>query len=186
MNAIFLALFALSAGLLVLRDPAAFLPALLSGAEKAVTLCLSLAAVYAVWLGFLRVAQDAGALRGLSRGVRPLTARLFATRDAEALDAAAVNLTATFLGMGSAATPAGLSAMRLLGRTERAEYARAMLFVVNCAGMQLLPTTALAVRLQAGSAQPYDIVLPALLASLCALLLGALLVRLAYRKKRAP
>ena len=117
MNAIFLALFALSAGLLLVRDPAAFLPALLEGAGKAVSLGLTLAAVYVVWLGFLRVAEDAGLVRGLARGVRPLTSRLFATRNAAALDAAAVNLTANFLGMGSAATPAGLSAMKLLGST---------------------------------------------------------------------
>ena len=181
MNAIFLALFALSAGLLLVRDPAAFLPALLEGAGKAVSLGLTLAAVYVVWLGFLRVAEDAGLVRGLARGVRPLTARLFATRDAAALDAAAVNLAANFLGMGSAATPAGIAAMRRLGRTERADYAQAMLFAVNCAGVQLLPTTALAVRMAAGSAQPYDIVLPALLASLTALLTGAALTRLFFR-----
>ena len=181
MNAIFLALFALSAGLLLVRDPAAFLPALLEGAGKAVSLGLTLAAVYVVWLGFLRVAEDAGLVRGLARGVRPLTSRLFATRNAAALDAAAVNLTANFLGMGSAATPAGLSAMKLLGSTERPDYARAMLFAVNCAGVQLLPTTALAVRMAAGSAQPYDIVLPALLASLTALLTGAALTRLFFR-----
>ena len=181
MNAIFLALFALSAGLLLVRDPAAFLPALLEGAGKAVSLGLTLAAVYVVWLGFLRVAEDAGLVCGLARGVRPLTSRLFATRNAAALDAAAVNLTANFLGMGSAATPAGLSAMKLLGSTERPDYARAMLFAVNCAGVQLLPTTALAVRMEAGSAQPYDIVLPALLASLSALLMGACLTLLLYR-----
>ena len=185
MNAIFLALFALSAGLLLVRDPAAFLPALLEGAGKAVSLGLTLAAVYVVWLGFLRVAEDAGLVRGLARGVRPLTSRLFATRNAAALDAAAVNLTANFLGMGSAATPAGIAAMRRLGRTERADYAQAMLFAVNCAGVQLLPTTALAVRMGAGSAQPYDIVLPALLASLSALLMGACLTLLLYRV-RAP
>ena len=181
MNAVFLILFSVSAALLLARDPAAFLPALLGGAGKAVTLGLTLAAVYAVWLGFLRVAQDAGLVRGLARGVRPLTARLFATRDAAALDAAAVNLAANFLGMGSAATPAGIAAMRRLGRTERADYAQAMLFAVNCAGVQLLPTTALAVRMAAGSAQPYDIVLPALLASLTALLTGAALTRLFFR-----
>ena len=128
----------------------------------------------------MRVAQDAGLVRGLARGVRPLTSRLFATRNAAALDAAAVNLTANFLGMGSAATPAGLAAMKLLESTERPDYARAMLFAVNCAGVQLLPTTALAVRMGAGSAQPYDIVLPALLAECAALLVGAALVWLFY------
>lgn len=180
MNVLFLLLFVPAAALTALRDPAGFLPALLAGAGKAVTLCLTLAAVYAVWMGFLQVAKDAGAVRLLSRGMRPLNARLFKTKDADALDAAALCMTANFLGMGSAATPAGLNAMRLLGRAERPGYARAMLFAVNCAGVQLLPTTALAVRMQAGSAAPYDVVLPALLAECAALLVGAFLVWLLY------
>ena len=180
MNVLFLLLFVPAAALTALRDPAGFLPALLAGAGKAVTLCLTLAAVYAVWMGFLQVAKDAGAVRLLSRGMRPLNARLFQTKDADALDAAALCMTANFLGMGSAATPAGLNAMRLLGRAERPDYARAMLFAINCAGVQLLPTTALAVRMQAGSAAPYDVVLPALLAECAALLVGAALVWLLY------
>ena len=180
MNVLFLLLFVPAAALTALRAPDEFLPALLAGAGKAVTLCLTLAAVYAVWMGFMQVAQDAGAVRLLSRGMRPLTRRLFKTDDPAALDAAALCMTANFLGMGSAATPAGLNAMRLLGRAERPGYARAMLFAVNCAGVQLLPTTALAVRMQAGSAAPYDVVLPALLAECAALLVGAALVWLFY------
>lgn len=181
MNVLFLLLFVPAAALTALRAPDEFLPALLAGAGKAVTLCLTLAAVYAVWMGFLQVAKDAGAVRLVSRGMRPLTRRLFKTDDPAALDAAALCLTANFLGMGSAATPAGIAAMRRLGRTEGSDYAQAMLFAVNCAGVQLLPTTALAVRMAAGSAQPYDIVLPALLASLTALLTGAALTRLFFR-----
>ena len=192
MNVLFLLLFVPAAALTALRAPDEFLPALLAGAGKAVTLCLTLAAVYAVWMGFMQVAQDAGAVRLVSRGMRPLTRRLFKTDDPAALDAAALCMTANFLGMGSAATPAGLramermaagaglNAMRLLGRAERPGYARAMLFAVNCAGVQLLPTTALAVRMQAGSAAPYDVVLPALLAECAALLVGAALVWLFY------
>ena len=180
MNALFLVLFVCCALALAVADPAAFLPALIAGAKDAVTLCLSLAAVYAVWLGFLKVAEDAGVLRGMAKCMKPLTARLFRTRNERALGPIAVTLSAIFLGMGGAATPAGISAMRLLGQGERAEYARAMLFVVNCAGLQLFPVTAVALRAELGSASPYDIVLPAVLASLSSLLLGMVLVRIAF------
>ncbi len=182
-NRLFLVVFLLAAGLLLWRDPSAFLPALLRGAGNAVALCISLAAVYAIWLGFLQVARDAGLLAGMARGMRPLTARLFCTREPKALERIAVNLSANFLGMGGAATPAGREAMRLLGASERAEYARSMLFVVNCSGLQFLPTTVLSLRAQAGAANAYDIILPALLAALCALLIGAGLTALAYRRR---
>lgn len=180
MNVLFVAVFSASCLFVAWIDPAAFLPALLRGAEKAVALCVTLAAVYAVWLGFLKVAEHAGALRAVSRGLRPLTRRLFRTDDERALEQIAANLSANLLGMGGAATPAGIAAMRLLGTGDRAEYARAMLFAVNCAGFQLLPATVLALRAQSGAANPYSVYLPILLASLSALLLGAVLVRVVY------
>ena len=184
MNVLFLAVFLLSSAALVAEDPAAFLPALLGGAEKAVGLCLTLAAVYTVWLGLLRVAEDSGLLRGMARAVKPVTKKLFRTDDEEALGQIAVNLSANFLGMGGAATPAGVSAMKLLGRSERAEYARAMLFVINCAGLQLFPTTVISLRAGAGAASAYDVFLPILLSSAAALLLGAALVMLVYGRKK--
>ena len=143
------------------------------------TLALSLAAAYAVWLGFLQIAEDAGFLRGMSRAMLPLTRRLFATKNEKALEQISVNLAANLCGMGGAATGAGVCAMRLL---DKERYAQEMFFVVNCAGLQLLPSTVLSLRVQAGSADSLSILLPALLASLASLLLGALLVRLFCRR----
>lgn len=179
MNVLFLCMFVLSSGLVIVRDPSVFLPALLEGAGGAVTLALSLAAAYAVWLGFLQIAEDAGFLRGMSRAMLPLTRRLFATKNEKALEQISVNLAANLCGMGGAATGAGVCAMRLL---DKERYAQEMFFVVNCAGLQLLPSTVLSLRVQAGSADPLSILLPALLASLASLLLGALLVRLFCRR----
>ena len=176
MNVLFLSVFLVCTAMLCVRDPAAFLPALLAGAERAVTLCITLAAVYAVWLGILQVAEDAGVLRGLARGMKPLTGKLFRAEKENALEKIAVNLSANLLGMGGAATPAGISAMRLLGAEKDAQYSRAMLFVVNCSGLQLFPATVVSLRAAAGASSAYDAVLPILLSSLCALVLGVLLV----------
>lgn len=184
MNVVFLAVFLVSVALVVLRDPAAFLPALLTGAGKAVTTCLTLASAYAVWMGFLKIAEAAGVLRGMSRAMRPLSRRLFRTDDDKALEQIAVNLSANFLGMGGAATPAGISAMNLLGARKKNEYSRAMFFAVNCSGVQLLPTTALALRVQAGAQNAYSILLPAYLSELAALLVGMALVMIVYGRKR--
>ena len=183
MNILFVAVFAASSAALLFKDAAAFLPALLAGAGKGVALGLQLAAVWAVWLGFLHVAEDAGILRGLSRAVRPLTGRLLRTKNEAALGQAAVNLSANLLGMGGAATPAGTQAMRLLGEEENA-FGEAMLFVIGCAGVQIFPSSVIALRAAAGAADPYDVYLPILLASLCALAVGVSLVLLAYALKK--
>ena len=130
-------------------------------------------------MGFLQVAQDAGVLRGMSLAMLPLTRRLFGTQNDLALQNISVNLAANLCGMGGAATGAGIAAMRLL---DKERYAQEMFFVVNCAGLQLFPSTVLSLRVQAGSAAPLSVLLPALLASLFSLALGILLVRLFCRK----
>ena len=160
MNAVCLAVFIAGTVLLAVRDPAAFLPALLGGAKNALALCATLACSYAVWMGFLKIAEDAGVLRGAAKLARPLLGRLLRTKDEEALEPVAVNLAANFLGMGGAATGAGVSAMNLLGRRKNAEYARAMFFVLNCSGLQLFSTTVLSLRAACGAANPADTVLP--------------------------
>ena len=133
----------------------------------------------AAWQRFLQVAEDAGFLGGLSRAMLPLTRRLFSTKNEKALEQVSVNLAANLCGMGGAATGAGVAAMRLL---DRERYSQEMFFVVNCAGLQLLPSTVLSLRVQAGSADPFSVLLPALLSSLASLLLGVLLVRLFCRR----
>ena len=183
MNIAFLILFLASSVLIVLRSPSAFLPALLEGAQNALALGVTLAAVYTVWMGFLKIAEDAGITRGMARGLKPLTSRLFGTKKEDALGKIAVNLSANMLGMGGAATPAGVSAMRLLGE-KGSGYSQAMLFVVNCVSIQILPTTVVSLREKYGSASSYDVILPVLIASAASLLFAVLLVRLFYGRKK--
>ncbi|HIY77550.1 MAG TPA: hypothetical protein H9728_00745 [Candidatus Borkfalkia excrementavium] len=184
MNIAFLILFLASSVLIVIRSPSAFLPALLEGAQNALALGVTLAAVYTVWMGFLKIAEDAGITRGMARGLKPLTSRLFGTKKEDALGKIAVNLSANMLGMGGAATPAGVSAMRLLGEEKGSGYSQAMLFVVNCVSIQILPTTVVSLREKYGSASSYDVILPVLIASAASLLFAVLLVRLFYGRKK--
>ena len=169
MNVLFFAVFFASALAVLLRAPEAFLPALLSGAESALKLGATLAAKLT---------------RALAKGVKPVTSRLFRVKDEKTLGHIAVNMSANLLGMGGAATPAGISAMNLLGAAERPDYSRAMLFVVNCAGLQLLPATVISLREKFGAASSYDVILPIFLSSLLSLAVGALLVKLFLGRKR--
>ena len=186
MNVLFALVFLVSSAAVLLFSPESFLPALLSGAESALKLGVTLAAVYTVWLGFLKIAEDAKLTRALAKGLKPVTSRLFRVKDEETLGHIAVNMSANLLGMGGAATPAGISAMRRMEKSENKNYAQAMLFVVNCAGLQLLPVTVVSLREKFGSSSSYDVILPVMLSSLLALVLGAALVRVfcGAKKKR--
>ena len=86
-----------------------------------------------------------------------------------------MNLSANMLGAGGAATPAGMAAMRKMARVHpdgRASDAMILFLVVNTSSVQLLPTTMIALRAQAGAANPADIVLPTLLATAASTLCG--------------
>lgn len=182
MNAVFSAIFLLSCLLFLLRNPDGFLSALLSGAEKAAVLSISLLFVYCVWLGFFHVMEQSGLSKKLSARIYPLAAKLFRSNDREALLLASENLSANFLGLPGAPTPLGIRAAEKFCAA-KCDYAADMLFVLNATSLQLLPTTVIALRLAAGSASPADIFLPTLLATLFSTLLGAALVRITAKRR---
>ena len=140
--------------------------AALSGGGEALQLALTLAGMLMLWGGVMRVAEESGASGALSRALSPLTRRLFPHLDPRgpALEKISLNLSANLLGLGNAATPLGLAAIRELDR-ENPQKGRAsdemLLFVVlNTASLQLIPATNAALRHAAGSRAPLEI-LPA-------------------------
>ena len=183
MNTLFSWLFLLSAFLLLFLSPESFLSSILDGAGKGATVCVSLIATYSVWLGLMRVWEDSGIAKGVSRLVKPIAKKLFKTEDEEALQTISMNLSVNLLGISGAATPYGIKAANLLDKTENAEYASAMLFVLNATSLQLFPTSMIAVRVAMNSASPNDIVIPTLLATLLSTLLGVLLSVLFLKPK---
>ena len=153
--------------------------ALLSAGGEAVELCVALAGAYAFFGGLLGVLRTTGAVDALSRLLRkPLKSLLrFAPGEEEALGDLSVNLAANMLGMGGAATPAGIAAMRAMARasgTERASDAMILFLVINTTSVQLLPASMIALRAQAGAANPADIVPATLAATTVATIAGVL------------
>lgn len=181
MNAIFALIFVAASAVFLFTDPDGFLPALLSGGEKAATLSLSLLAAYCVFLGFFKVMERCGLAEKLARLFSPAARRLFCTQDREAVYLASCNLSANMLGLPGAPTPLGVKATQrfLAGGNE---YAADLLFVLNATSLQLLPTTVLALRIAAGSQSPADILLPTLLSTLLSTLIGVTLLRLRRRR----
>ena len=157
--------------------------ALLSGGGEAVALLLNLAGAYAFFGGLLGVLRACGAADALARAMEKPLSRLFrfAPGEEEALSDISLNLSANMLGLGGAATPAGISAMKTMARVHpdgRASNAMILFLVVNTSSVQLLPTTMIALRAQGGAANPADIVLPTLLATAASTVCGVGICRL--------
>ena len=183
MNVLFVCIFLISTMLLLFTSPESFLAAMLDGAGKGATICFSLIATYAVWLGLMRVWEDCGIARGVSKLLKPLAKRLFKTQDDEALTAISMNISVNMLGISGAATPYGIKAAKLLDKTENAEYSSAMFFVLNATSLQIFPSSMIAVRVAMQSANPTDIVIPTLITTLFSTLLGVFLTWLFLRPK---
>ena len=182
MNGIFTLIFILCALWFLIFAPEAFLPTLLTGGQKAAALCLSLLAVYAVFLGLTAVMEECGLNKKLSRLLRPVVSRLFGVTDERAAEYVSLNLSANMLGIGGAATPMGVRAAERLQDLPNARFTHSMLFVVNATSIQLLPTTVLALLSSYGAKNPSAIVLPSLLATAVSTALGVLLVFLFIRR----
>lgn len=143
------------------------LQAALDGAEKAVALTLRLAPAYLFFCGMMNIARSVQAEKLLARLFDPVLKRLTPhLRRSESRGAAAMNLALNMLGMGGAATPAGIEAMRLMEMERRecpaVRHDMEMFLILNAAGFQLVPATVLAMRASAGSAQINAVVMPAL------------------------
>lgn len=145
--------------------------AALDGAKDAALLCVSLIGAYILWLGVLNVAKEAGLVDAVARRMRGVIRWLFPTVPAGSAASGFItlNIVANMLGMGNAATPFGLKAMKELQGINRdktrASDAMCMFLVINASSVQLLPLTVIALRSAAGSAAPGEIAITTLLAT---------------------
>ena len=163
--------------------------AALEGIRQAADLCVGLCAGVCLWSGLLRLLERGGLTELLSRGLRPLLRRLYprGSRDPETLAALTENLTANLLGLGNAATPAGIRAAQGLRRQEGGGEAGpelCRLAVMNSATVQLVPATVCAIRASAGCRSPSDILPAVWVASGMALGTGLLTLTLLERRGR--
>ncbi|ADU27087.1 nucleoside recognition domain-containing protein [Ethanoligenens harbinense] len=152
--------------------------AAIKGAQDAVLLCVTLLGVICLWNGLMKIAESAGVTRVLARLFLPLTRRLFPDLPprGEGMQAVCMNMTANLLGLGNAATPLGLRAMREMAavapRKGTASNSMAMFVVINTAALQLIPTTTAAIRIRFGSANPFDILPCTWISALVSLAVG--------------
>lgn len=156
----------------------------LSASREAVTLCVTMTGILAFWQGLMEIAKDAGLTEQLCRKIRPLVCFLFPEipEDHPAYESISMNFIANFLGLGMAATPAGLKAMKDLENLEEkrrigriastkpaspgmASREMCTFLIMNISSLQLIPVTMIAYRSQYGSVNPAAITGPAILAT---------------------
>lgn len=176
--------------------------AALDSSKEAVTLCITMIGVMAFWTGIMEIASKAGIIRMASRKMRPLVRFLFPgmPEGHEAEEHITTNFIANFLGLGWAATPAGLRAMEELGRLEddrRAGRApgpvrkkgvagneMCTFLIINISSLQLIPMNVIAYRSQYGSPDPAAIIGAGILATMVSTGAAVVFCRMMDRRRR--
>ncbi len=158
--------------------------AAMDSAQTAVTVCIGLLGVMCLWTGLMKIAEKSGLIRIIGRAVRPVLGFLFPEipKDHPALGAIVMNLVANFLGLGNAATPLGLKAMKELQSLNKdkktATNAMCMFLVLNTAAIQLVPANIIALRTSEGSKKPAEIIVCIWIASVCATIMGIIAAKM--------
>lgn len=146
--------------------------ALFSFAGTAVDIVFGLIGVMVFWMGLMKVAEEAGLTEKLGRAIRPIMKRLFpdVPEDHPAMSSMVMNIAANMLGLGNAATPFGIKAMKDLQKLNKtkdvATDAMVMFLALNTSSVTLIPATILALRSSAGSDAPTEVVGPIILATI--------------------
>lgn len=173
--------------------------AILDSSKEAVTLCISMIGIMSVWVGLMEIAKTSGLIQSATRKIRPFIHFLFP--DIPNADPAeeyiTTNVIANILGLGWAATPAGLKAMDALakleakrgnpeyldnGKNRTATREMCTFLVINISSLQLIPVNIIAYRAQYGSVNPTDIIVPAILSTLVSTAVGILFCKLMPKK----
>lgn len=146
--------------------------AALDSSKEAVSLCITMIGVMSFWVGLMKIAEKAGMIKAASEKIQPFVHFLFPNipRGHKANEHITTNFIANVLGLGWAATPAGLKAMEALGELNghRKEASNEMctFLILNISSLQLIPVNIIAYRAQYGSVNPTAIVGPGIIATL--------------------
>lgn len=161
--------------------------AILSSGTDALNLCLKLTGVMCMWCGIMNIAQKSGLCRAVSRVLSPVLSMLFPELkdDTEALECISMNITANLFGLGNAATPLGLNAVKKMQSKNKNKdiVSRdiAVFVVLNTAALQLIPSTSAFLRESAGAEKPMDIIICVWISSALSLFVALLAVKFTWR-----
>ena len=162
----------------------------LDSSREAVSLCITMMGVMSLWMGLMKIAESAGIIKGLSARMKPILRFLFpeVPDDHPAQKHMAVNMIANVLGLGWAATPAGLRAMEELQKLNHgstlASNAMCSFLILNISSLQLIPVNVIAYRSQYGSVNPAGIIGAGIVATAVSTATGILFCKMMDWKKK--
>ncbi|MFY9483381.1 MAG: nucleoside recognition domain-containing protein, partial [Tissierellaceae bacterium] len=164
--------------------------AAISNAELAITISLGLIGVMALWLGIMKIAEESGLVsymaKGLSLIIRPLFPEI--PQGHPAMGAILMNFGANLLGLGNAATPLGIKAMKELQKLnpnkDTATNSMVMFLAINTSSLTIIPATVIAIRTSAGSANPTEIIGPTIIATTASTIAAIIAVKILQRVSR--
>ena len=160
---------------------------IISSIESTVTFIISLTGLMCFWCGVMKVAEKSGLTAKIAKLLKPILKMIFkeSAKSEEALGAIVMNLTANMLGLSNAATPFGIKAMEELDNINNkkgiASNDMALFLVMNACCIQLLPSTVISIRAAAGSNNPAIIILPALISTAVACIVGIICCKILQR-----
>lgn len=167
--------------------------AILSSCEQAVTISIGLIGIMAFWLGLMKIAEASGLLRVLAKAISPVIRFLFPDipKNHPVQADITMNVSANALGLGNAATPFGIKAMEGLQELNQndkktASDAMCTFLTINTAGVQLIPVTAVAILASLKAENPTDIIVPTIITTVSALIIGVLFVKCLIKWRPEP
>lgn len=175
--------------------------AALDSAKEAVTLCITMVGVMSLWVGLMEIASDTGIIAKFTKKIQPFITFMFPDipKDHKAREYISTNIIANILGLGWAATPAGLQAMKELGvleedrrnkkiQTKKKPMERGVasndmctFLVLNISSLQLIPVNIIAYRSEYGSVNPASIIIPCIIATLISTVAGIIFCKIKDR-----
>ena len=152
----------------------------INSAKEAVTLCITMLGVMSLWMGLMEVARGVGIMERLTKRLRPIISLLFPDIPKEHVvnEYIASNIIANILGLGWAATPVGLKAMKELATLNKnsklASCDMCTFLIINISSLQLIPVNIIAYRSQYGSKNPTEILGAAIIVTIFSTIVGAI------------
>lgn len=156
--------------------------------KLAVELSISLLGTICLWNGIMQIASKTSIVKHLSKLLNPIMKRLFPDikKEEKVHEEITMNIIANIMGLGNAATPLGLKAMKSMQKKNndknRLSNSMAMFIVLNTASIQLIPTTVIAIRSSLGSSNPTAMIVPVWIATICAAIAAVISARLLMKK----
>jgi len=185
MNIVWLIVMLAGIIIMIFTAPNLIVSTMISASEKSVKLCINLLAIYAVWLGLLKILENTGLNKKLAKWLSPIITFLFGKGiDEYTKSQIAINISSNILGLGNAATPSAIKAMqRLDNKTGKINKSMTMLMIINCLSFQLIPTTIMGLMASSGSTNASSIIFPTICTSLVTGIVIITILKLIFKIK---